>query len=325
MPAFARALVEIHQLAQEADADEFPAEVLHRLGGWIGFDGAVLGLGDAGQEPSARLDITEAHVHARDPAILSDYRALSADDPVTAAFVAGLAQPLAVDCRSLYRARRLEALESFARVHGLRHLMLFGDAPARDGAGRWLVLYRSDDVPFTATDAERLHAAWLHVACAIGQHRAALLDRYDPHGARRASALVDGQGRLHAADRRFIELLCREWPGCGAGRLPEPLQACLAGAQPYRGRLLEIRIQPRGRFRVCTATPVRSVAALTPGENAVARRFAAGMSHKEVARELGVSPHTVRAQLATLYAKLGVHDKAALAQRFIAQAEGTSG
>jgi DNA-binding CsgD family transcriptional regulator len=324
MQAFARALVEIHQMAQEAGPDEFPPEVLRRLGGWIGFDGAVLGMGNACVEPLARLDITEAHVHARDQRILADYRALSSADPVTSAFVAGLAQPLVVDCLPFYGARRQEALESFARTYGLRHLMLFGDVPAPDGAGRWLVLYRSDDMPFSAEDADCLHAAWLHISRAIAQHRAALLDRYDPAGGQRACALVGEGGCLQAADRRFVTLLRQEWPGFAGGRLPPQLEQPLARGLPYRGRHVEIQVHPRDRFHVCVATPVRNIVSLTPGEDAVARRFATGMSHKQVARELGVSPHTVRAQLASVYAKLGVHDKAALAQRLHAQAEGAA-
>lgn len=264
MLAFARTLVELHHLAQEARAQEFAPEVLKRLGHWIGFDGAVLGLGDACTLPQPRLDITEAHVHARDPGILADYRALSSADPVTAAFVAGLSQPLAVDCRAVYAARRQEALGQFARGHGLRHLLLFGDVPG-DGGGRWLVLYRSDDRPFSAQEAERLHAAWLHLSCAIDRHRAALLERHDPASAQ-----------------------ARDGPGGG------PVSSAAGTA----------------------------LAALTPGEHAAARRFAAGLTHKQVARELGVSPHTVRSQLASAYAKLGLHSKAALVRAFVSPGEG---
>jgi FixJ family two-component response regulator len=36
--------------------------------------------------------------------------------------------------------------------------------------------------------------------------------------------------------------------------------------------------------------------------------------HKQIARELGVSHHTVRNQLAHLYRKLDLHNKASLAQ-----------
>jgi len=53
---------------------------------------------------------------------------------------------------------------------------------------------------------------------------------------------------------------------------------------------------------------------LSPREFVVAKRFAAGMSNKQIARELGVSHHTVRNQLAHLYRKLNLHDKMSLAQ-----------
>jgi len=53
---------------------------------------------------------------------------------------------------------------------------------------------------------------------------------------------------------------------------------------------------------------------LSRREREVARAYAAGASYKEIARELGVSPTTVRSHLRTLYGKLGVTSKIALAQ-----------
>ena len=55
------------------------------------------------------------------------------------------------------------------------------------------------------------------------------------------------------------------------------------------------------------------------GERAVlVLQFARGMTHKEIAAHLNVSPHTVRNQLAQVYLKLGVHDKAANTLSFFA-------
>ena len=64
---------------------------------------------------------------------------------------------------------------------------------------------------------------------------------------------------------------------------------------------------------VCHARPTADFRIMTARETLVARRFAAGLSHKVVARELGISPHTVRTQLMHVYAKLMLHDKGALA------------
>lgn len=319
MQAFSRSLIELYQLADQAEVQDFPREALGLLRRWVGFDGAVLGMGEAAADADPDLRITQAHVHGRDEGILRDYREVSAADPVTQAFLAGLAGPMAIDCRGLYRTRSTQGLEAFSRSHGLRHLMLFGDPPAAGEAARWLVLYRSDGSAFAAEDGEYLHAAWFHLSRAIGINRAALLDRHDDVAARRSSALVHANGRIEVADRRFLELLRGQWPAGDPRQLPAEAVQWLAAGLSWRGARIELSARRAQGFYVCTATPLQPNALLTPGEQAVGRRFAAGMSHKQIARELGVAPNTVRSQITRLYAKLGVHDKAALAQHFLAQ------
>ena len=46
----------------------------------------------------------------------------------------------------------------------------------------------------------------------------------------------------------------------------------------------------------------------------MARHYAAGLSYKEIARELGISPETVRSYLKCCYAKLAVGSKVQLQQ-----------
>jgi DNA-binding CsgD family transcriptional regulator len=240
--SFARTLLELHELADQVPPAAFAPRALALVRHWVGFDGAVFGTGEALPPAAGQLQITQAHVEGRSSAILDDYAAVSASDPVTAAFVAGLPRPLRVDCAALYRPRERAPLQAFSRTHGLRHLMLFGEPPASAGAGRWMVLYREQGRGFSSADAEAMHGLWLHVARALGERQ--------------------------GASRRRI-----------ADRLP----------------VLE---------------------GLTAAENEVARRFAAGLSHKEIARELAVSPNTVRSHLLHAYTKLGVHDKGALAACF---------
>lgn len=322
MHAFSRSMVDLYRLAEQAGYQEFPGEALRLLQRWVGFDGAVLGLGEAGRDPRTGLLITQAHVHQRENHILQAYGAVSGCDPVTGAFLRGLHRPLAVDCHAQYRRRGeshdLAEMDAFTRAYDLRHLLLFGDSPAADTPGRWLVLYRADDACFKSEDAELLHAAWLHLSRAIVLHRAALLDRQDGARAQRASALVNGLGGVESADARFVDLLREEWPAFCGRQLPAELLGALGRGQTWRGRRIEVAARHAQHLLVCMASPVDAVALLTPGETAVARRFAAGLSHKQIARELGVAPNTVRTQITRLYAKLQVHDKAALAQRLMA-------
>ncbi len=54
---------------------------------------------------------------------------------------------------------------------------------------------------------------------------------------------------------------------------------------------------------------------LSKREMTVAEHYASGQSHKEIARELGVSPATIRNHIAAIYRKLGINNKAQLVHR----------
>ena len=54
---------------------------------------------------------------------------------------------------------------------------------------------------------------------------------------------------------------------------------------------------------------------LTMREFAVAEHYAAGLSYKEIARELGISPATIRNHIAAIYRKLEINNKAQLIHR----------
>ena len=54
---------------------------------------------------------------------------------------------------------------------------------------------------------------------------------------------------------------------------------------------------------------------LSPRETEIARRFSAGASYKEIAKELGIAPATARHHLREIYRKLDVSDKAELARK----------
>lgn len=60
---------------------------------------------------------------------------------------------------------------------------------------------------------------------------------------------------------------------------------------------------------------------LSKREQEVAEAYAAGASYKEIARDLGISPMTVRTYLSTIYRKLGVSSKLELADAMRREAE----
>lgn len=113
--------------------------------------------------------------------------------------------------------------------------------------------------------------------------------------------------------------------------------AALGAARPHRAaysrheraRLLEVevhagRLHPDATAAVLSALgerpsepPVALPGGLTERERDVLRRIARGLSNKEVAHELGISPRTVQAHTIHAYGKLGVHTRAGAALRAI--------
>lgn len=65
--------------------------------------------------------------------------------------------------------------------------------------------------------------------------------------------------------------------------------------------------------------PLQKVDLLSPREREVARALANGMSHKTVAKVLGIAPATVRNQTQAIYRKLGVDNRASLARHVFPQ------
>ncbi len=65
--------------------------------------------------------------------------------------------------------------------------------------------------------------------------------------------------------------------------------------------------------RVETHGATKDAAELTPQEEAVTSLVARGLSNREVAAELFISPKTVQYHLTRIYAKLGLRSRAELA------------
>ena len=91
------------------------------------------------------------------------------------------------------------------------------------------------------------------------------------------------------------------------------------GAAPWLARA-------EGELRACGGQPdpTRAVGDLTAQERSVARAVAQGRTNREVAAALCLSPRTVEYHLGSVYRKLGVHGRSALARRMVEEDEGST-
>ncbi|HEX7553540.1 MAG TPA: LuxR C-terminal-related transcriptional regulator [Geothrix sp.] len=310
MDPFVGELTRLYHLASELPIDEFPERAVAQLRDWIKFDGAVFGFGESGDHS---LKIGSAVIYNRDPVILRDYAELAQADPVTQRFMLQPGRILNVDTQAVYGAKEHQSVARFSSRYDLRHLLLLGEETSDHCGLRWIVLYRGTRDGFEDGSADRLSAAWGHLLCALELNRLRTLDNYATQDNQRTLALANLSGALEIADPAFLALMRKEWRDHTATRLPHEVVRSMRMGRTFVGRTLEIRFGRRGDYVLCEACVQDPGKHLSPREMQVAEYFATGKSHKEIASLLGNSPNTVRAQLARVYQKLEINDKATLA------------
>lgn len=335
MQAFSSTVRDLYALAEYAAPDQFLNQAIGLLQTWIRFDGAIFGTGGDARKTAAKSLLT---ADSSAPAVIEPQAARGQaslrDDPVAKGFRNAPLAPSRGGIRELYRksrhgkrgkakGRELSGVRTMAEELGLCHLIVHGDDPQKVSPARWIVLYRKHDVRFAESDAACLHGLWTHLSRALVINQARAIERNTGKSSNdrgMASGLITAEGTVEIADPRFFSLLEREWPELEPESIPAEVMELLLTGKPYRGTQIEITLVRQQGGHLCRIRPVNAMEILTPREFVVARRFASGMSHKQIARELGVSHHTVRNQLAHLYRKLNLHDKASLAQYLVTNA-----
>lgn len=130
-----------------------------------------------------------------------------------------------------------------------------------------------------------------------------------------STALADFHGCLHFVEDKAVALLQLEWEQWTPPLLPRQLIDALKRRKEkiFIGASICVKASVQGKMicLVIAASKEKKIE-LSSAEFRVARLAAEGLQYKEIARELGVSPATVRNQLHTVYRKLGVSNKTAL-------------
>ena len=311
---FSRTLVELYESAESADVGAFPAEVTRLVGKMVGFDGAVLGMGESSALNPDNLEIHNAFVYGRDPEILADYAQVSAVDPMTSKFLAGLPEPLANSYVSIPPGKSMNELRNFYTRHELQHLLLFGEAGGDHSPARWLVLYRGAGEAFDSQSSQQVAELWPHLVRSLSINRSRYLHQRSAENQHKASALINSYGVIEIAEPLFRKLCAAEWPAGFGRKIPEAVWNSWRCGSKYVGKQASFALQfQHDDYIVSQACAVGPLDRLTPAELSVATKFAAGQSAKLIANAQGISVHTVRSQLTHVYEKLDIHDKAELA------------
>lgn len=297
MQNLSRVLTELYDLAEQGSVRAFPHQLLEVLGNLVPFDGAAFGTGNLGLREFEKSGYDGT-------AVLSGARDENA---------ALLAKSQCDNCAENCMQSGVIGMQ--AHHHQEEKILL--NAPAGSQHPYWLALCRRGR-RFQADDKEYLAAVWPHVLRGLEINRQRFLAkqlRWKDTIAAAVIRVIDGDGRIDIAEPGFTQLLASEWPHHTGWRLPSVLMESWRTGRPYLGTKIEIRFHPQDDCLLCIARPCENLAGLTKTERLVARHFASGLKHKEIAQILDVSENTVRTHLKQAYSKLGVHDKAQLANR----------
>lgn len=296
----------------------------------IGFDSAIwiTGVHETSQTNSLWY-------HRRVPVDVSAYlRHFTAVDTVRVAALAcpGTAYRLE-DTRDMAGYYASEVYRDIGRRGRMEQVMGISQFNAITRLSHYIVAYGHDRTrPFR--DAERdalqrllphLIAAWRHRQ--MSEMLQIPLPRGETHHTACGRAIADYHGVVEAADDGFAAVIASAFPGWRGPRLPDVLCELLAGADDstHIGSL-SVRVSRSTQSCVLTLIESDAAAKLTAAELRAAQLYASGATQAAIAEHLGVSQHTIRNQLATVYDKLGIHNKVELSRHFdISQALGETG
>ncbi|CAN7483092.1 LuxR C-terminal-related transcriptional regulator [Phenylobacterium sp. LjRoot164] len=221
------------------------------------------------------------------------------------------------DVMALADYHRTDIYREFSSPAGIEHALGLVHADPAADLGEMLFLFRADPAAaYSDAERDRLQLLMPHLATAWRQRQALAAHETSAVLPGRSHAVIDDDGRLQAADSGFSGLLRSAFPDWTGPLLPAEVRMILQpGTSELTAAGLDFHLM-RSPGRSVLSAGRRDDQGLTPAEMRVARLFADGASHGEVAAKLGVRPATVRNQLTSIYRKLDIHSKAELARRF---------
>ncbi|WP_248749726.1 helix-turn-helix transcriptional regulator [Pseudomonas sp. MWU15-20650] len=306
LQAFSTLTLDLQRLAQHQDIEHFQHHALARISQLLAFDSAWWG------RAAVIAGLPEEHssyLYHLPPGYLADWQSIRHSDVTVARVHARPGQAVIIDMRDPANGAGLNGL---GERHGLGELLCVIHIDAQTGLNDHLTLYRKPTAPkFNEQDSLLLTHLMLHLVAAVSanQIRTLVAMRETLTSPRNlALAVCDPRGVLQCAERGFIDLLLGEWPQWSGPTLPVPVDE-----RGHDGKQIHLQVSKVGDQFLLAARINRALPQLSPRENDVAQGFGEGKTYKEVARDLGLSPNTVRHHIRAIYTKLGVKDKARIA------------
>lgn len=317
MEATDRVVLELYRSARELPIPEFQARAIALCKTLLRFDSSMWGVGK--WRPAKGLAIQSIHLHNQPEELLPAYEEIKDRDRAAIETARHFGQVCNFHFPDLFCGPRDAPVVAHNRRFEIQNLLVttVGD-PSLSSVG-FLSLWRAKERDrYSEDEARRGEVLMPHLLEAGTINRLLWLNQVNGSvlAKRGARAVADLHGRLAACDGAFVELLEKEWPDWLPPVLPPRLTEslrCVPGGRFVGMRIVVTAAVVREMLFV-TVRDTSAIEVLSPAERSVASLVGSGLSYKEAARRLGVSPATVRNELHSVYMKLGIANKAALAK-----------
>lgn len=311
--SFSRFVTEMQHRSLEQDAEGLARWAVDDLSHTLGFDAAWYGW--ATLRPEGVEVYANATVNLPDG--FHDYWRTMAEQDLLARYM--IENPGETAIYDRRQRRQNDGMTSLSDRYGLRRITTAMNGHYGDCASFYISSYRVGTHARGWSASERDY-----LQCAVDQLSAAMkLSTSEPGrtatpGSVSILASETGIGLLGlpALRQAFGEI----WPRWTGDHLPEQLVRLIGtpGTHILPDRDLVVTVETTPRFqgmglRRITLRRLHRFDLLTNREREVARALSSGKSAKEVARLLGLAPATVRNQTQSIYQKLQVDNRAALA------------
>jgi DNA-binding CsgD family transcriptional regulator len=313
-----RLLLDLYRAARELPIAEFEEHSLGLFKSVCRFDSALWGVGRV--EADAGLSVDAVHLHNLPVDFLTEYEEVKENDRVAFEAARRMGEVCSFNLHEVMSGAGYADVARFDKRWELENLLVATVLDEPVGAVGFLSLYRAKGRDRYTEDDRRSGEALLpHLLEAGTINRLFWLNSMsDLRAARRgARAIANERGQLETRDPEFSETLRKEWPHWAPPMLPGPLIAELGSSRERRfiGKRITIVASLQNGMLFLRAKEKERLEQLTSAEIAAATLVANGYSYKEAAKRLLLSPATVRNQLHSVYAKLGINNKATLARR----------
>ncbi len=202
---------------------------------------------------------------------------------------------------------------TFFQKHELRHGMTLLLGEPFTGHHFFVAIYRRSGLEFSDIEATLFGQLIRHI---IQLWRHKMQDELAISAAQDMfqAALVRADGRVLSIGMHLCEAIYTQWPEWNGVILPETLVAAFVDL-PRRERLgrVMVDITERAGHIYLELVGISCDIRLSPRESRVAHLYATGKSYKEIARQVSLTPATVRTYLQRAYLHLGVKNKIQLA------------